>query len=757
MFARLVLAFSLLASAAPVAAEHHFVRNQTEYAHALKQVEAGDVIILANGEWRDFELVITGKGSKDKLITVISEEAGKVFLTGQSSLRIGGEYILVTGLIFRDGYSPRGEVISFRRSKEDQARNSRVTQVVIDNFSKPDRYDDDYWVGMYGHRNRFDHNHLVGKTNKGVTLAVRLDTEESRDNGHRIDHNYFGPRPVLGSNGGETIRIGTSTYSMHTSGTIVENNVFDRTDGEVEIISSKSGGNTYRGNLFLRSRGTLTLRHGDDNLVERNVFLGYGKDYTGGIRVINRNQTVRFNYMEGLRGTGFSSALTVMNGVPNSPVNRYVQVQNAQIQNNSVIDSARITLGAGADEERSAPPIGSVFNNNLLGGMGAGSFIEADADVSGIAFIGNRVLAGKVHSALPAVDERPVELERAANGLLYPVDPAIAEIGAPRDLSPVLLDAVGVAWYPKPGDNGPFGTSGKIVEVAPGIDTLFEAAAAAGAGDILMLAPGDYVIDRTIQLDRPLTIRGAASDGEGRGDAIIRFSRPSLVELREGGDIQLANLVIDGVLAPDSVGNSVIRTTTYPIKTNFQIEIEGVTVRNLLVNKSFNVLTLGKSAMADRIAIRNSSFSDISGTVVSAAAETEDFGQYNVEYLDIIDNSFAMIGGPIADIYRGGSDESTFGPFATISGNALAGVGNAATNGSGASVNLHGVQTAKLSRNVLAQSAPFRVVHTVGTPSTSITDNSFAETAEPVLLELVFEGEPRVEMMGNTSSGKKMP
>jgi len=36
-----------------------------------------------------------------------------------------------------------------------------------------------------------------------------------------------------------------------------------------------------------------------------------------GIRVINKGQTVRGN--GGLAGTGFTSALTVMNGVPNSP------------------------------------------------------------------------------------------------------------------------------------------------------------------------------------------------------------------------------------------------------------------------------------------------------------------------------------------------------------------------------------------------------------------------------------------------------
>ncbi|MEP3050886.1 MAG: polysaccharide lyase 6 family protein [Erythrobacter sp.] len=756
MVTRLCLAvLAALALSVPAHAEHYFVRNQNEYAHALSGIEAGDVIILANGEWRDFELVITGEGRPDHPITVISEEPGKVFLTGQSSLRIGGEHILVTGLVFRDGYSPRGEVISFRRTKEDVAHNSRVTEVVIDNFSKPDRYDDDWWVGIYGKNNRFDHNNLVGKTNKGVTLAVRLDTDESRENGHRIDHNYFGPRPVLGSNGGETLRIGTSRYSMFNSNTIVENNVFDRTDGEIEIISSKSGGNIFRGNLFLRSRGTLTLRHGDDNLVERNVFMGHGKDYTGGIRVINRNQTVRDNYIEGLRGSGFYGALTVMNGVPNSPVNRYVEVDNAAITNNSVFDSARITFGAGADEERSAPPINSVFEANLLSGMEEGTFIEVDSDTSGINFARNRLLSGQVHSALPEIAGGPIELERAANGLLYPVDPAYEDLGAPRDLQPISLDQVGASWYPKPGNEGVFGISGTVHSVEPGEGALVAAVAGAQEGDVVELQPGTYVVDRAIVLDKSLTIKGAQGSGEGDGaqEVVIKFTRPALIELHEGGNLQLQHVIVDGALAPDSVGNSMIRTTSFPIQSNMQIELEGVTVKNLVVNKSFNVLTLGKSALADRVLIRNSNFSDITGAVIAASAETEDFGQYNVEYLDIIDSNFANVGGPIANVYRGGRDESTFGPFVNISGNNLAGVGLATTNGSGASINLHGVQTAQVARNAVAGSAPFRVVHTVGTPSTSITENQFAETPNLVLEELNFDGAHRAQLSGNEFAG----
>lgn len=748
MLARLSLVTAVLWLAhSPAAAERILVHNQDQFSDAAKAVEAGDEIVLANGEWRDFDLVITGQGTAADPIIVTSQDAGKVVLTGQSSLRIGGEYIHVSGLVFRDGYSPRGEVISFRRNKQDLARHSRVSEVVIDGFSKPDRYESDYWVGIYGQNNRFDHNSLIGKTNKGVTLAVRLDSEGSRENDHRIEFNYFGPRPVLGSNGGETLRIGTSHYSMFNSNTVVANNIFDRTSGEVEIISSKSGGNVFRGNVFLRSRGTLTLRHGDNNVVEGNVFLGGGADHTGGIRVINRGQTVRGNYMEGLRGEAFSSALAIMNGVPNSPVNRYVEVEGAVIEGNTIVDSRRLAFNVGADEERSAAPSNTTFANNLMAGLEGESFLEVYGDISKIAFSNNVVGAGGVAGQLSSFEQRAFAMERAENGLLYPADPALAQIGVSRDLAPVTLDQVGAPYYPKPKDGPVFDFSGKVIAVEPGNDTLVDAILSAESGDVLQLSPGEYTVERTIPVVVALTIQAAPSEADER--PVITFGRPSLFELREGGNLKLENVVIDGALAPDSVGNSVIRTTTFPIKSNFSVEMHGVEVRGLVVNKSFNVLTLGKSTLADRVVIRNSAFADITGTIVSAKAETEDYGQYNVEYLDMSENAFARIGGPIADIYRGGRDESTFGPDVTIANNAILDVGLAPTNSSGASVNLHGVQIAAIKQNAVRSSAPLRVVHTVGTPKTQILNNAFADTPEMVLDELVFEGEHRSDRTGN--------
>lgn len=737
----------IAAMGAPAQAEHYFVKTQAEYAAAEKKLVAGDVIILANGRWHDFEIKISGKGTKSKPITLISQDPGKVVITGQSNLRIGGEFILVTGLVFLNGYSPTGEVISFRRSKKELARNSRVTQVVIDGFSKPDRYESDYWVGMYGKNNRFDHNHLSGKTNKGVTFAVRLDSEGSQDNHHRIDHNYFGPRPVLGSNGGETLRIGTSKYSMFESNSLVENNYFDRCDGEVEIISSKSGGNIFRGNIFKHSRGTLTLRHGDGNLVENNVFFGGGKDHTGGIRVINRKQTVRNNYMEGLAGTGFSSALAVMNGVPNSPVNRYVRVDGAVIENNTIVDSKRITLAAGADEERSAAPVNSLFNANILGGASDGNLIRIDDDISGISFARNVLIKGKAAQVIEGADSRAIAMTRHSNGLLYPDDPTLENIGVSKSLTPISIEKVGVSWYPKPKDDGPFG-DGKTISVLPGEDSLTDAYAAAAAGDMLELAPGTYVVNKVLALDKPISIAGGGREA-GAEETIISFTRPSLVELKEGGNLRLQNLTISGDLAPDSVGNSVIRTTSYPMQSNFVIELDSVMVRDLVVNKSFNVITLGKSALADRVAIRNSGFSNISGTVIQAAAETEDYGQYNVEYVEITDTAFNDIEGPIANIYRGGRDESTFGPHFKLTGASIKNVGTGSNNASAASLKLHGVQSGALSGNQLVGSAPLKIIQTVGTPKITVTGNEFDATDPPSVEELVWNGAARIDLSDN--------
>ena len=599
----------LLGCEADVSSESsgNIVTDQAEFRDAVAAAKPGDVIKLANGTWEDFEIVFKGQGEKDNPIVLTAETKGEVILSGQSNLRLSGEYLEVSGLVFKDGHTPTQEVISFRTSKTDLANNSRVTDVVIDNFNQPERQEADFWVMMYGKNNRFDHNNLVGKRNKGVTMAVRLNTDASRENRHQIDHNYFGPRPILGSNGGETLRIGTSHHSLTNSFTSVENNYFDQCDGELEIISNKSGENKFVNNTFYQSRGTLTMRHGNNNLIEGNVFFGNDADHTGGIRVINAGQTIRNNYIEGLKGTRFGGAFVVMNGVPNSPINRYHQVTDAVIENNTIINSDNIQLGAGSDTERSAVPKDSQFTDNLIyHGDGRDVFTIYD-DMSGIDFQGNTINVAAPKAIEAGFEVGDMSFTRAANGLLYPATGV--STGVPRDLAVTQKDSVGASYYPKKDPNVAFG-SGKTHRIEPGDSALLNAIEQAEGGDVIALSAGHYVVRKFLKLDKPLTFKG-------EGDVKLTFERSAMFEIIDGGSLQLINLTVSGEDSPDYSGNSVIRTSPYSMLQNYRLEIIDSEFVDLDVNHTFNVVKVAKGTFADNILVQNTSFSDVTGAVFS--------------------------------------------------------------------------------------------------------------------------------------------
>lgn len=717
---RLACLFGVLL-ASPAMAREVLVSTQSEYRAAVEALQPGDTVVLANGEWRDFEIMFTGEGTAEQPITLKAEAKGHVTVTGRSNLRLAGRHLVVSGLVFRDGHSPRSPVIAFRASEDDMAFHSRVTEIAIDGFNKPERLNQDSWVGLYGKHNRLDHSYFAGKSNRGVTIGVHLHDRDGKgrvniENHHRIDHNYFGPRPVLGSNGGETIRIGNSWNSLSDSLTTVENNYFDRCNGEVEIISNKSGGNVFRGNVFFESRGTLTLRHGNGNTVENNVFLGNRVPHTGGIRVINKDQVVRNNYMYGLTGHRFGGGFVIMNGVYDSPINRYHQVDNALIENNSIIDVDYIELAAGSDEERSAPPINSVFRKNLVYTDGGTDNIRKHDDISGIEFTGNAI-------------HKDVQLEKGDNGLLYPADPAFADTGASRSLNVLSRADVGPTWFPKPGEKDRFG-GGETHQVEPGLNTLAAAIDDAGPGDVLELAPGEYIASITISVARPVTIRG-------NGEAQISSERMALFDIVEGGSLKLDGVTISGEFGPRHPGSTIVRTVPWSIVSNFALVVENSTIQNLNSGPLFSFFDAGKYTFADKIEIRNTSFRDISGTVLKMNREVDDRGIYNGEYITVTDSQFENIGGAIADIYRCCTDESTFGPHFAMTGSLVASVGIDEENPTGASIRLLGAQVVNIDDNDFSDSKPVLITETVGEPVTTLGDNRFADTLEP---EIQFFG-----------------
>lgn len=693
------------------------VKTIEEFNAAAASLQPGDEIVLANGTWTDVEFELRAHGEPDNPVTLRAEESGKVIITGQSNLRFSGEHIVVSGLVFKDGFTPTSAVIAFRTSEDELASNSRVTNTVIDNFSNPERQDSDSWITLYGKNNQFDRNSLLNKGNRGVTLAVRMNTEASRENGHIIEYNYFGPRQTLGSNGGETLRIGTSHYSREFSNTIVRKNYFDRTSGELEIISSKSCGNEIRDNVFFESQGTLTMRHGHFTVVENNYFLGNRIPNTGGIRIINENQMVRNNYLYGLTGHRFRGALVIMNGVPNGPINRYDPVIDSLMNNNIVVDSDHIQLAAGADEERSAPPTNSSMHNNIIMSQTNLDPFTVYDDVSGISFEGNILNDDANVPIAGGFQKVPYSVSENEHGLRVPEQSLIDQIGFGEVRPPVSREETGADFYPKIDSVVKF-QSGATVAVAAGTNTIIDALENSKPGDTLLLENGgEYLMTKYASIPHPVTIRAESGD-----KPLLQSGKVSFFVIENGGALELENVWIDGAKSPDGPGNNVISTSRYSMNRNYSFAIRDSKVTNLDVNHSFDFLKVYQNTFADSVEIVNTEMTNITGSVLSLDKELDDLGIYNGENITISGSTFTDIQGSVANIYRGGTDESTFGPIVVVADNEFSNVGLGSRNKTGASLKFHGVQKLHVSDSNWNQSAPLELFLTNGEPITVIRD-----------------------------------
>jgi len=139
--------------------------------------------------------------------------------------------------------------------------------------------------------------------------------------------------------------------------------------------------------MFVESKGAVTFRQGDDNLVSRNIFLGNNVKSTGGVRLTSFNNTVKDNYFEGLQGNRGRSALTIMNGQSDTPPILYKQVQKARVENNSFINTHMMSFGFGTRKRQTYVPLESVVEKNIIANTSDEvTQITIDDDISDIRF-----------------------------------------------------------------------------------------------------------------------------------------------------------------------------------------------------------------------------------------------------------------------------------------------------------------------------------------------------------------------------------
>jgi len=317
-------------------------------------------------------------------------------------------------------------------------------------------------------------------------------------------------------------------------------------------------------------------------------------------------------------------------------------------------------------------------------------------------------------------------------------------IGVAKSLKPITKDQVGVSWYPKQ-DASPAFDQGKKIIVKPGLDTLSKALQTASDSDVLVLEAGEYSLSRVLPVNKAITVRAAKITKQP--SVLISYERGALFEIQHGGSLKLQGLKITGAESPDSSGNTVIRTVRHSMLTNYDLIVENCEVVDLDINHSFSFVDVGKGTFADRIEIRNSVFNNITGSILGLNKETDDYGIYNAEYVTVKDSTFNGVKGSIVDFYRGGTDESTFGPHFNMQGSTIDNVGKDKRNKSKTSVRLHGVQVTSMSGNTLINTPAIKINHTVGEPVTKIIKNQF--TATPVVKELNSDKENTAHIADN--------
>ena len=738
---------------------HDAVHNMEELNSAISKAQPGDNIVMANGVWNDAQIRFMANGSEGKPITLKAETAGKVLIKGESDLKFGGDYLTVDGLYFVDGFSPTQTVVDFAM-KGKVANHCILTNCVIKDYNKLQRNFQDLWILIKGRHNQVDHCYLTGKSNRGPTVRVDLKGNESINNHHKIVNNHFGPRPPKGGPSAETIQIGDSYTSMCPSYTLVANNLFERCNGEVEVISSKTNFNEFRNNVFYKSEGSLVTRHGNYCTVDGNYFIGEKESENyGGVRLIGTGHVVTNNYFYNLKGSNFRSPLAVMNGIPKSPLNRYIQVTDVVIAHNSWINCvAPLQFGVGsnvsqkdvlpASEIRSARPIRTVVANNLIHNtVGDENPIVAHDLLDGINFQSNIINnQGVAFEGIKGVDAKDFFLGEIEKDVWAPArdfpkvdvyqgfefdkfdkdlfgasrseNNAVGAILAMPQQKPAIMDRAkyGTDWFVVGESKDDFETH----KVKPSTN-LGDVISKANDGDVIEMSAGNYNVKSSLKIDKRLTIKSSSS----KSSVNLHYKGmkgSALFEMHPKGQLKLDRVMLKG----DKTQNAFAS-----LKENMS-SLYNLEVANCSIEGFDYILKAYKYSFAEHINFDATSFKNCNNGI-ELSEEIEDKGEYNAENIRINNCSFENIDQNVIDYYRGGYDESTVGGVLSLTNSTFKNCGK--MEKSKILLSTYGIINVDISDNTFTDNDVKLVVRLWGAKNNSHSNNAIKNSGEIVVEE----------------------
>jgi len=149
-----------------------------------------------------------------------------------------------------------------------------------------------WYMTVRGHDNTVANCVFADLQNYGQMLAAQELPPEGMLRLHVLN-NRFVRRPHLDDqNGYEVLQIGWSGERARPAGSLIQGNVFERCDGENEIISLKASDIFVRDNTFAGCQGVLCLRAANRVLVQGNRFDGRNRPDTGGVRIAGHDHVI---------------------------------------------------------------------------------------------------------------------------------------------------------------------------------------------------------------------------------------------------------------------------------------------------------------------------------------------------------------------------------------------------------------------------------------------------------------------------------
>lgn len=378
---------------------------------AINNAAPGDVIILANGVYTTSgDIAVNKAGTAAQPITIAAQTIGGVEITGSGGFSIvsPAAYIIIKGFKF-----------THSASHAKMGSGTRFCRWTRNIFETPGTGEN---LLLNGNDHEVDYNTFQNKNALGRFIAVRGSGSQVAER-LWIHHNYFFKQLPQTGNGAETVQFGLSGYSLSSSNSVMEYNLFEECAGENEMISIKASAVTLRYNTIRNCPAQFTLRHGNRCQVYGNYFIN-----TPGLRIFGDDHIIYSNYFENC-----SPAINVGNGdgevadgaalTSHDRPDRVLIAFNTLVNNTSNITQSGRTGGLGAT-------FITVTNNIIQGGGPAASIAGPYTDSQ---WQGNIIFNTNGPGAMPLTGYRIVDPKLAKDPTgtfhLQPGSPAIDSAG----------------------------------------------------------------------------------------------------------------------------------------------------------------------------------------------------------------------------------------------------------------------------------------------------------------------------------------